>query len=104
MTARLGRRLALGLGGAALAAPGLRAQSWPSRPMRVIVLFTPGGATDGMARITTQKLQERLGQTVVVENRAGANGAIGGQFVAQAAPDGYTFCFSASIQTMANEY
>jgi tripartite-type tricarboxylate transporter receptor subunit TctC len=86
----------------ALAAPAVHAQgAWPNRPIRVIVPFTPGGATDGMARVTAGKLQERLGQPVVVENRAGANGAVGGQFVAQAAPDGYTFCFSASIQILA---
>ena len=88
---------------ALLAAPPVRAQAaWPGRgPIRVIVPFTPGGATDGMARVTTGKLQEKLGQTIIVENRPGANGAVGGQFVAQAAPDGYTFCFSASIQVLA---
>jgi tripartite-type tricarboxylate transporter receptor subunit TctC len=86
-----------------LAAPAVQAQaSWPGRgPIRVIVPFTPGGATDGMARVTTGKLQEKLNQTIIVENRPGANGAVGGQFVAQAAPDGYTFCFSASIQVLA---
>jgi len=86
-----------------LAAPAVRAQAaWPNRgPIRVIVPFTPGGATDAMARVTTGKLQEKLGQTIIVENRPGANGAVGGQFVAGAAPDGYTFCFSASIQILA---
>lgn len=85
-----------------LAAPALAQPAWPSRgPIRVIVPFTPGGATDGMARVTAGKLQEKLGQTFVVENRPGANGAVGGQAVAQAAPDGYTFCFSASIQILA---
>lgn len=91
--------------GTTLAAPALaqaQAQApWPSRVVRVIVPFTPGGATDGMARVTAGKLQEKLGQTFVVENRPGANGAVGGQFVAQAAPDGYTLCFSASIQVLA---
>jgi tripartite-type tricarboxylate transporter receptor subunit TctC len=90
------------LGAGLLAAPALRAQgAWPNRPVRVVVPFTPGGATDGMARVTAQKLQEKLGQTFVVENRPGANGAIGGQAVAQATPDGYTFLFSASIQILA---
>lgn len=85
-----------------LAAPALAQAPWPSRgAVRVIVPFTPGGATDGMARVTAGKLQEKLGQTFVVENRPGANGAVGGQFVAQAAPDGYTLCFSASIQMLA---
>ncbi len=85
-----------------LAAPALAQLPWPSRgAVRVIVPFTPGGATDGMARVTAGKLQEKLGQTFVVENRPGANGAVGGQFVAGAAPDGYTLCFSASIQMLA---
>ena len=91
----------LGAGGALLAAPALSQGTWPSRPVRVVVPFTPGGATDGMARVTASKLQEKLGQVFVVENRAGANGAVGGQAVAQAAPDGYTLCFSASIQILA---
>jgi tripartite-type tricarboxylate transporter receptor subunit TctC len=97
------RQLLSGLAAAPiLAAPALAQAPWPSRgPVRVIVPFTPGGATDGMARVTAGKLQEKLGQTFVVENRPGANGAVGGQFVAQAAPDGYTLCFSASIQMLA---
>lgn len=87
---------------APLATPALAQPAWPARgPVRVIVPFTPGGATDGMARIAAAKLQEKLGQTFVVENRPGANGAVGGQAVAQAAPDGYTLCASASIQAMA---
>jgi tripartite-type tricarboxylate transporter receptor subunit TctC len=69
--------------------------------VRVIVPFTPGGATDGMARVAVGKLQEKLGQTWVVENRPGANGAVGGQAVARETPDGYTFLFSASIQILA---
>lgn len=90
------------MGAGLLAAPALRAQgTWPNRTVRVVVPFTPGGATDGMARVTAAKLQEKLGQTFVVENRPGANGAIGGQAVAQATPDGYTFLFSASIQILA---
>jgi len=88
---------------AALAAPAAaQTPPWPSRgPVRVIVPFTPGGSTDGMARDTAGKLSEKLGQSFIVENRAGANGAVGGQAVANAAPDGYTLCFSASIQAMA---
>ena len=97
------RRHLIAATGAILAAPAVQAQpAWPARgPVRVVVPFTPGGATDAMARVTTGKLQEKLGQTFIVENRAGANGAVGGQYVAQSAPDGYTFCFSASIQTLA---
>lgn len=86
----------------ALAAPRLNAQgAWPSRSIRLIVPFAPGGSVDVMGRVTAQKLQDRLGQPVVVENRTGGNGAIGGIAVAQSAPDGYTLCFSASIQILA---
>ena len=96
------RRPLLAFAALGLAAPAVHAQpTWPARPVRVIVPFTPGGATDGMARVTTGKLTEKLGQPFIVENRAGANGAVGGQLVAQAAPDGYTLCFSASIQMLA---
>ncbi len=88
--------------GFALAAPAVHAQgAWPNRSIRLIAPFAPGGSVDTMARITAQKLQERLGQPVVVENRAGANGAVGGIMVAQAPADGYTFCFSASVQILA---
>lgn len=87
--------------GLMLAAPALGQGAWPARTIRIIVPFTPGGATDGMARITAAKLTEKLGQTVVVENRAGANGAVGGIAASQAAPDGHTLLFSASIQVMA---
>lgn len=88
--------------GLVLGAPAVRAQgAWPSRPIRLVAPFAPGGSVDAMARITAQKLQERLGQSVVVENRSGASGTVGGRFVAQSAPDGYIFCFSASVQTLA---
>jgi tripartite-type tricarboxylate transporter receptor subunit TctC len=99
--AKMRRRQIMAAGAGLLAAPSVGAQgAWPSRNIRIIVPFTPGGATDGMARVTAGKLQEKLGQTVVVENRPGANGAVGGQFVAREMPDGYTFLFSASIQIL----
>ena len=66
------------------------AQAFPSRPMHVIVPFPPGAVLDTMARMVSQKMSESTGQPVIVENRAGANGMIGSDFVAKSAPDGYT--------------
>jgi tripartite-type tricarboxylate transporter receptor subunit TctC len=66
------------------------AQSYPAKPVRVIVPFPPGGTTDLIARIIHPKFQELMGQTVLIENRAGAGGSVGSAEVAKAAPDGYT--------------
>lgn len=95
------RAFVAGAGGLALAAPSLAQGTWPDRPIRMIVPYTPGAATDAMARLAAQKLTEKLGVTVVVENRAGGNGAIGSQAVLQAPADGYTILGSASIHPMA---
>lgn len=65
-------------------------QTWPTRPIRVIVSYSPGGVTDVVARLVAQPLSEALGQSVVVENKPGANGMIGSEIVAGSAPDGYT--------------
>ena len=99
----LNRRTALAAAPALLAAPAVRAQggAWPNRPVRMIVPYTPGAATDAMARLAAQKIGERLGVPVVVENRAGGNGAIGSLAVLQAPPDGYTILGSASVHPMA---
>src|SRR6266540_4984177 len=77
----------------------LRAADWPTRPVSVIVPFGAGGNTDMMARLGTQRLTTKFGQTFVVENRPSAGGALGTGQVATAAPDGYTllFCASANI-------
>jgi tripartite-type tricarboxylate transporter receptor subunit TctC len=75
---------------AALAAAPAAAQSWPDRPVRLIVPFPAGSATDVVSRLVAQKLSARLGQQFVVENRAGASGAIGADLIAKAAPDGAT--------------
>ncbi len=72
------------------------AQSYPARPVRIIVPFLPGGAVDMIARILAQRLTEQLGQQVIVENRAGASGAIGSDAVAKATPDGYTLLVQSS--------
>jgi tripartite-type tricarboxylate transporter receptor subunit TctC len=77
------------LGAGLLAAPALHAQSWPSRPIRLVVPFPPGGGVDAVGRILAEPLGAALGQPVVVENRAGAGGAIGVDSVAKAAPDGH---------------
>jgi tripartite-type tricarboxylate transporter receptor subunit TctC len=84
------RRFNLALA-ATLAAPATWAQEWPAKPIRIIVPYPPGGFTDVTARLIGQKLQERLGQTVVIENKAGANGTIGVAELARSAPDGYSF-------------
>jgi tripartite-type tricarboxylate transporter receptor subunit TctC len=70
--------------------PLAHAQDFPTKPLRLIVPFAPGGGNDALARIVSAKLGAALGQQVIVENRAGANGAVGTEFVTKAAPDGYT--------------
>lgn len=88
------RAVALLVLGAAIAiAPDARAQDYPTRPVRFILPVPPGGSVDTMARIMAEKLRQKLGQPIIVENRPGAGNLIGIDAVLQAAPDGYTFLF-----------
>ena len=96
-----GAALTLVGGAQAAVAP---AKSWPTKPIRVIVNYPPGGAADVMARLISQPVGEALGQPLVVENRAGANGNIGGEAVAKADPDGYTFLFSSGGMVSVNPH
>ncbi|TCZ63301.1 Bug family tripartite tricarboxylate transporter substrate binding protein [Roseicella aquatilis] len=94
------RRLLLAAAGAATLAPAARAQGdaapWANRPIRLVVPFAAGGAADSAARAITPVMAQRLGQTIVVENRTGAGGSVGGGAVAAAAPDGHTLLWDAS--------
>jgi tripartite-type tricarboxylate transporter receptor subunit TctC len=92
-------RAALALAASLLALP-LAAQQYPERPVTVVVPFTPGGSSDITARTVAAKLQESLGQTFIIDNKPGANGGLGGKFVATSKPDGYTL-FVGSIGVFA---
>ncbi|MEY3671507.1 MAG: hypothetical protein RI904_1164 [Pseudomonadota bacterium] len=85
----------LGIVGTMLSAPSM-AQAYPTKPIKLIIPFPAGGATDIVGRVVAQHLGVELGQTVVVDNRAGAAGVIGSESVARAAPDGYTILLSTS--------
>ncbi|WP_077000308.1 tripartite tricarboxylate transporter substrate binding protein [Variovorax sp. KK3] len=117
MTTRPGRHrpapwrralLALALGAVALPATQAQAQAtqaaWPNKPIKVVVNFPPGGAADTIARAIGQPLQDALGQPVLIENRGGANGNIGGENVARAAPDGYTLLMSSGGMVSVNPH
>jgi len=93
--------LVLLLGSSAGAAPVAAAEAYPSKPIRMIIPFPPGGTLDAVGRQLAQKLSEQMGQAVMVDNRPGGNGIIGAQAVAKAAPDGYTVLFNASTFTTA---
>lgn len=76
---------------AVAASPFSSAQTWPAKPIKWIIPYTPGGITDNATRMVVQKVQEQTGWNIVVENRPGANSILGADVVARAAPDGYTF-------------
>lgn len=80
------------------------AQSWPQKPVKFIVPFSPGGATDISARLLGEKLGQMWGQTVLIENRAGAGGGLGATEAARSAPDGYTLFFPSGSVMTANQH
>jgi tripartite-type tricarboxylate transporter receptor subunit TctC len=88
----------------ALASAGAAAQGWPQKPVRFIVPFPPGGATDISARLLGEKLTQIWGQQVVIENRGGAGGGVGAAEAARAAPDGYTLFFPSGSVVTANQH
>lgn len=94
----------IGLALACSLAPAALAQPWPSKPIRIVVNFPPGGAADQIARTVAPQLQAALGQNVVVENRAGSGGNLGGDAVAKSPPDGYTLLMSSGGMVSVNPY
>ncbi len=101
------RRRLLGVLVAALVAPAVHAQgaappagAYPTKPITMVVPFPPGGPTDLVARVLAQKIGEQMGQSVLVDNRGGANGNIGAAFVAKALADGYTILYNTSSITL----
>src|SRR5437868_300470 len=94
MLKRLGNVAITATLGVAVWSGAAQAQDYPARPIRLVVGFTAGGTTDFMARLLADRLRGQLGQTVFVENKTGANGAIGAEFVAKSEPDGYTLYFT----------
>ena len=91
---------------AALALPhGVAAQaSWPSKPVRIVVPYAPGGITDTVARLAAPKIQEAIGQPVVIGNKLGNGGALATEYVARSAPDGYTILMGSAAPQTLNQY
>jgi tripartite-type tricarboxylate transporter receptor subunit TctC len=100
------RRACLGMlgAGALCLGVGARAQTFPSKPIQFIVPYPAGGATDSVARLLGEKMSKKLGQNVIVENKAGASGILGTDMVAKAAPDGHTVTVSLSSALLINQF
>src|SRR5436190_12748874 len=98
------RTLLIAAIGSALAsmATGASAQAYPSKPVRLVVPFAPGGTTDIVARVVSEKVGATLGQTMIVENKAGGGGSVGATEIARAAPDGYSLGMATVSTTAAN--
>jgi len=97
----LTRLLAIALGFAAAMSTPANAQEFPTQPIKMIIPFGPGGGTDIVGRILAEYMQRKLGKPVVVENKPGAGGILGNEFVANAAPDGYTIALMTAGQVIA---
>ena len=98
-------RLSAVLGLIVLACGGAWAQQYPSKPVRVVIVFPPGGATDVVGRVAFQKVGEQVNQQFIIDNRVGAGGTIGAAFVAKSAPDGYTLMvYSTTLLANAHLY
>ena len=91
------RRTLLGAVGAGVLTGAARAQPYPNKPIRMVVPYPPGGGTDGFARITAERLSEKLGQPITIFNIGGASSVTGSDTVRRADPDGYTILFNASL-------
>jgi tripartite-type tricarboxylate transporter receptor subunit TctC len=91
------RRTFVGAAGASLLAAPALGQAFPSKPLKMVVPYPPGGGTDGLGRITGQFLSEKLGQPIVIQNIGGASSTVGSETVRRAEPDGYTLLFNASL-------
>jgi tripartite-type tricarboxylate transporter receptor subunit TctC len=84
--------------------PAARAADWPTKPIRIIVPYAPGGIADILARMISPVLQDGLGQSVIVENRTGASGSLGTEYVARAEPDGYTLLLGLAAPQTLNQH
>jgi len=89
--------MGLGTAGASLLAAPALAQSYPNKPLKMVVPYPPGGGTDGLGRITSERLSEKLGQPIIVQNIGGASSTVGSDHVRRSDPDGYTLLFNASL-------